>query len=166
MRWGLWLWPAGLGTGGSWRRVGASSHHPSRKGPPRPATQASATLPAPGPDHSNLKLRTGGQWVGGKLGVGTRAPTPAALASAPCRLPSSHPLDLKQLHVGVVPHGRVHVPGEGVGCHGVRGGPPLPRRKDRGDAGRWESPDPSHPGVPPWAVSNQPPPEPGRLSRH
>lgn len=33
--------------------------------------------------------------------------------------PSSHPLDLKQLHIGVIPDRWVHIPVEGAGRHGV-----------------------------------------------
>lgn len=52
MRWGLWLRPAALetggsgGVGGSLGKVKASPHCPSCKGPLGPATQDSATLPA------------------------------------------------------------------------------------------------------------------------
>lgn len=124
-----------LEAGESSRKVRASSHCPSHKGPPRPATQASATLPAPSPDHSNLKLRTDGRWVGGNLGGGDQGPHPRS----PGRLPSSHPLDLKQLHVGVIPHGWIHVPGEGVGCHRVLGGP-TEKTRETPSGGKAQTP--------------------------
>lgn len=52
------------------------------------------------------------QWV--REHWGTRAPT-LPWSPAPGRLPSSHPLDLKQLHICVIPDRWVHVPVEGVG---------------------------------------------------
>ena len=48
--------------------------------------------------------------------MGTPGPRPP-LAPAPCRLPSSHSLDLKQLHVCVVPDRWVHIPAERVDGH-------------------------------------------------
>ena len=87
-------------------RVGP--HQPSHRGPLGPAAQDSATQ-APSPDWGHLKLRTGDQGSA----LGTPGPRPP-LAPAPCRLPSSHPLDLKQLHVCVVPDRWVHIPAERV----------------------------------------------------
>lgn len=110
---GPWLGP-GARRWGEFRE--GQSQRSSPKGPLGPATQDSATLPAPSPDHSKLKLST----AGGSVGVGwvARAPPPgpALPGPAPCRQPSSHALDLKQLHIRVVPDGRVHVPAEGAGC--------------------------------------------------
>lgn len=105
-------------------RVGP--HQPSHRGPLGPAAQDSATQ-APSPDWGHLKLRTGDQGSA----LGTPGPRPP-LAPAPCRLPSSHPLDLKQLHVCVVPDRWVHIPAERVYGHLGAG---QPRGTDWGGTG-------------------------------
>ena len=103
----------------------AGPHQPSHRGPLGPAAQDSATQ-APSPDWGHLKLRTGDR--GSALGT----PGP--------RLPSSHSLDLKQLHVCVVPDRWVHIPAERVDGHLGAG---RPQGKDWGGTG---CPPPTTPG--------------------
>lgn len=79
-----------------------------------------------------------------------------ALVPAPHRRPSSHPLDLKQLHIRVIPDGWVHIPVEGAGGHRVLGGL---TGEGGGVCQGVVSPDPSHRDVPPWAVGAHPQPD-------
>lgn len=77
---------------------------------------------------------------------------PLSPSPVPCRLPSSHALDLKQLHISVIPDGRVHIPAGGA-CWEASQKRPWGRRQ-------CQSPDPpslrSHLGVPPSTRQDPP----------